>query len=221
MTKGIPSEPRACVRCAQSYQPASGSQRYCDQCRQIMKKVYSAEWSKRNPRRRRYITKKAEDKDPERTRQLRRFNFYRWKENNAARVLEHYSNGSPACACCGESERDFLAVDHIDGHGNEHRRKIFGYVQGGGRFYSWLIRQGFPRGFQILCFNCNMSKAKHGTCVHRVKPEPPLPPPDMKLKKRSPELRPRGDEVLLVRWNPRKTKSEAFKGSLTAGKISG
>jgi hypothetical protein len=224
MTKGVPSKPRSCVRCGKSYQPASGSQRYCIQCRPIMKKVYTSEWSRRNPRRRRQISQRAKDRDPVRTRQLKRFNFYRWKEKHVVEVLVlgHYSNGSPACACCSESERDFLVIDHIEGHGNEHRRQIFGRAQSGWRFYSWLVKQGFPTGFQVLCFNCNMSKAKHGKCVHVAKPVPPLPPVEMKSIKRSPDLRPRGDEALLVRWNPRKKlEGQTFKGSLNAGKIPG
>lgn len=187
-----------------------------------MKQVYASEWGRRNPRRRKEITKKAEERDPERTRQLRRFNSYRWKERNTTLVLNHYSNCSPMCACCGEAERDFLLIDHVEGHGNEHRRQIFGYVQGGKRFYRWLVRQGFPTGFQVLCFNCNMSKAKHGKCVHVARLLPPLPPVDLKLAKRSQELQPRGDEALLVRWNPRrKSEGQAFKGSSKPGESSG
>jgi len=186
-----------------------------------MKKVYSTEWGRRNPRRRKGISKKAEDKDPERTRQLKRYNFYRWKERKVLEVLVHYSNGSPVCACCGESERDFLVIDHISGHGNEHRRQIFGRAQSGWLFYSWLIKQSFPGGFQVLCHNCNMSKAKHGKCVHVATPVPPEPPTDMKSMRRPTDLRPRGDEALFVRWNPRKSKGEAFKGSLNGGKIPG
>lgn len=204
MTKGVPSQPRACIRCGQSYKPASGSQRYCAQCRPIMKKVYSAEWGRRNRGRRRQISKKFEDKNPERTRLMKKFTWHRRKERTTRTVLEHYSKGLVLCTCCGESEHDFLVIDHIDGHGNEHRRQIFGRSQSGWEFYSWLVKQGFPPGFQVLCYNCNMSKAKHGTCVHVARPEVPSPPPGMKSVKRSVDLRPRGDEASFVKWNPRK-----------------
>jgi hypothetical protein len=63
-----------------------------------------------------------------------------------------------------------------------------------------------------------MSKAKHGKCAHVAKPIPPQPPAEMKSNKRSPDLRPSGDEALLVRWNPRKT-GQTFKRSLNGGKI--
>jgi len=222
MTKGVPSQPRACVRCGQPYHPASGPQRYCVQCRPIMHKVYASEWGRRNPERRKQINERSKARNPEHTRQLKRFTFYRWRETTKMTVLEHYSNGPPKCACCGETERDFLAVEHVDGHGNEHRRKTFGRVQGGWQLYSWLIHERFPPGFQILCFNCNMSKAKHGKCVHLARPMPPLPPAFMKSMNRSPDLKPRGDESSFVRWRPRKkAESQAFKESSKAVKSSG
>lgn len=214
MTKGVPSLPRKCVRCGKTYQPASGTQRYCIDCRPIMRKVYAKEWGRRHPDRRRQITRNVEDRNPEHTRQLKKYSFYKWKEKATRTVMEHYSNGIPRCACCGESERDFLAIDHIEGHGNEHRRKIFGRHQGGWELYVWLIRQRFPSGFQVLCFNCNMSKAKHGRCVHLAKPVPPPPPLDSKSMSRTPNLRPRGDEASFVRWRPRmKTEGHPFKES--------
>jgi hypothetical protein len=161
------------------------------------------------------------DLHPERTRQLRKYSFYTWKEKVTKTVMEHYSNGAPRCACCGESERDFLAIDHIEGHGNEHRRKIFGRVQGGWQLYVWLIRQGFPSGFQVLCFNCNLSKAKHGKCIHVAKPVPPPPPPDLRTMSRTPQMRPRGDAASLVRWKPRtRAEGHPFKESSNAGKSS-
>ena len=222
MTKGVPSSPRVCIRCNKPYQPTSGSQRYCVACRPIMMKVYASEWSRRNLGRRKWITKRAITKDSERTRKLKRFESYRWRESNTTKVLEHYSNDSPACACCGELERDFLVIDHLNGGGNKHRQQLFGHGQGGWRFYSWLIHQDFPSGFQVLCFNCNMSKAKHGKCIHKGRPLAPVPPSDVKSMNRSPDLQPRGDEASFVRWNPReKTEGQAFKESSKAGESPG
>lgn len=71
------------------------------------------------------------------------------------------------CACCGESELIFLTIDHIDGEGNTHRRELFG-GRGGGPFYRWLAKNGFPPGFQVLCFNCNLGKhINGGVCPHQ------------------------------------------------------
>lgn len=69
-------------------------------------------------------------------------------------ILKHYGGDPPKCRFCGENHIEFLTVDHILGGGSQHRKK----VGGGTRFYSWLIKNGFPEGFQILCWNCNISK---------------------------------------------------------------
>jgi len=74
-----------------------------------------------------------------------------------------------SCACCGESISEFLTIDHINGGGNRHRKTLAS--ESSGDFYSWLRREGFPDGFQTLCFNCNHAKHLCGICPHRhVKP---------------------------------------------------
>ena len=79
-----------------------------------------------------------------------------------AEVRSHYGN---KCVCCGEDEPAFLAIDHINGGGNAHRRKLG--MPSGTQFYLWLRRNNFPEGFQILCFNCNFAKSAHGQCPHK------------------------------------------------------
>jgi len=77
-------------------------------------------------------------------------------------VTEQYGG---KCACCGESEPCFLAIDHIEGNGNSHRKKIGKWGSG---FFKWLIKNDFPDGFQILCHNCNMGKHLNGgVCPHQ------------------------------------------------------
>ena len=76
-------------------------------------------------------------------------------------VHNHYGN---QCQCCGESEPKFLSVDHINNDGAAHRREI----GSGTRFYTWLINNNFPLGFQLLCFNCNHGKyINGGVCPHK------------------------------------------------------
>lgn len=83
----------------------------------------------------------------------------RVREETVARVLAAYGE---SCACCGESRRKFLTIDHVANDGAEHRRTFRG------DFYVWLIREGFPDGFQTLCFNCNLGKARNGgVCPHQ------------------------------------------------------
>ena len=64
------------------------------------------------------------------------------------------------CQCCGETEFQFLAVDHIDGGGAKHRRETSNNV------YQWLKKHDYPTGYQILCHNCNMAKGLYNQCPH-------------------------------------------------------
>lgn len=77
-------------------------------------------------------------------------------------VFSHYGL---KCACCGESEYDFLSIDHINGGGRKHIREIGTTAT----LYDWLIDNNFPEGFQTLCFNCNLAKGLRGSCPHTRK----------------------------------------------------
>lgn len=83
------------------------------------------------------------------------------RDKNRQDAIRHYGG---KCACCGEIESCFLAIDHIGGDGNTHRQKIKKYGSG---FFKWLVNNNFPEGFQILCHNCNMGKHLNGgICPH-------------------------------------------------------
>lgn len=71
--------------------------------------------------------------------------------------------GGFVCACCGELERSFLSLDHMNGDGAAHRKTF----RGGIRMYRWLIRNKFPVGYQILCMNCNFGRRYTGVCPHQ------------------------------------------------------
>ena len=76
-----------------------------------------------------------------------------------ARVLMYYSNprGLPICNNCGVKDNDVLCIDHIYSGGTRHAREL---NSSGVGLHGWLVRSGFPKGFQVLCANCNMKKAK-------------------------------------------------------------
>lgn len=82
----------------------------------------------------------------------------RWKDKARAEALAAYGN---RCACCGETHPVFLAIDHVDGNGSAHRKEV-GHAAS---FWAWLRREGYPEGFQVLCFNCNWAKWRGG-CPH-------------------------------------------------------
>jgi hypothetical protein len=71
-------------------------------------------------------------------------------------ILDHYGS---ACACCGATEN--LTVDHINGGGNKHRAQL---GEGSYGLYRWLVVNGFPADFQILCSPCNQSKDAGPSC---------------------------------------------------------
>jgi hypothetical protein len=81
-----------------------------------------------------------------------------------AEMLQAYGG---KCACCGEDEPVFLALDHVDGLSDEDR------VDGPRRRLSTdkiiarLKKQDWPDGYQLLCHNCNAAKAILGECPHR------------------------------------------------------
>ena len=81
-------------------------------------------------------------------------------------VLEHYGK---TCSCCGETCIPFLSLDHINGDGRQHRQQLPGCGTGP-KLYRWLIKNGFPPGFRVLCINCNWgAKWNNGLCPHQDK----------------------------------------------------
>ena len=79
------------------------------------------------------------------------------------KVIDHYGG---RCECCGESRHEFLNIDHTNGGGRAHRDKDFG-GKSGSIFYRWLIKNGYPSEFRVLCWNCNCSIGLFGYCPHK------------------------------------------------------
>jgi len=76
-------------------------------------------------------------------------------------ALVHYSNGQPKCFCCGETILIFLGIDHLD-------RKMKRVTGHGRSLYMWLRKYNYPRGFRVLCHNCNMAHGVLGYCPHEL-----------------------------------------------------
>jgi hypothetical protein len=61
-------------------------------------------------------------------------------------------------------ELDALGLDHIAG------RKIHGHVKTLTSFRLYRqVTSGYPRGFQVLCDNCNGAKSDNGKCPHQIR----------------------------------------------------
>jgi hypothetical protein len=121
----------------------------------ICKNVQSRDYYTRNKERVRGYHRRYRAENPEKDRETHRKKHVKLR----TKVLEAYGS---YCACCGESDYHFLAIDHINGGGAAHRREI----GGGGNTYNWLVKNNFPKGFQVLCHNCNQARGAYGFCPH-------------------------------------------------------
>ena len=79
------------------------------------------------------------------------------------RVIGHYGG---QCVCCHEKRTEFLCIDHKNGDGARHRRDL--HRDGKVWIYNWLEKKGYPKDFQILCWNCNSAKHIYGICPHQI-----------------------------------------------------
>lgn len=76
-------------------------------------------------------------------------------------VLQAYGG---RCVCCGETQPEFLTLDHIHGDGKAHRERMG--MRSGTRFYALVKAEGFPDYLQLLCYNCNIAKGTGDRCPH-------------------------------------------------------
>lgn len=135
-----------------------GLQSSCKVCtmksvRESNKKAYI-----KNPRKFIDQTRKWESVNPEKTQVMKKKTRWKMKMD----TLKAYGGENPCCKCCGEKEPLFLAIDHIHGGGTQDRE-----INGTGyNFYYYLKRNKYPKGFQILCHNCNIAK-RAGVCPHK------------------------------------------------------
>ncbi len=92
-------------------------------------------------------------------------NTRRYNQRIKQEVLTHYGNGKLACVICGESRMACLSIDHIEGGGYKHKKQL-----GSRNFYLWLKQQGYPKGYQTLCMNCQFLK-KEQACIISARKE--------------------------------------------------
>ena len=78
------------------------------------------------------------------------------RQNRKTRVIHHYSNGLMKCANCPFADMRALSIDHVNNDGNKHRKQLAKQKK---VMYNWLISQGYPPGFQVLCMNCQFIKS--------------------------------------------------------------
>lgn len=132
----------------------------------MKRRQYAREWARRdykkNPERRKAAAKKHVLKYPERKRARTRKWYKQYYRKWKALVFNAYGN---VCACCGESNPQFLTVDHVNRDGKSHRRQrsgSYGVLQD-------VVKRGYPKEFRLLCMNCNWGTRMGNTCPHQQK----------------------------------------------------
>lgn len=85
-------------------------------------------------------------------------------------VFTHYSkeisdSDVPICACCKIDDIRFLTLDHIEGrkHLSKKEQKLKTLA-----LWRHVKNIGFPEGYQVLCYNCNIAKGTMHFCPHEI-----------------------------------------------------
>ena len=140
----------------------------------MSEKEYLKAWRERNKERVKEYGKRAYYKNHKRTLEIKK----KWREQNIELlrkkqrerkkeqyhklrklIIEHYGG---KCNCCGENHYEFLVIDHVNGSGTKERKKI----GAANNFYRKIIKENYPKDYQILCANCNMARRNNGVCPH-------------------------------------------------------
>lgn len=130
---------------------------YNTHCKKCVRK-YQREYYKTHSKQEMARTTKYRNKNRERCNSYTRNYYAKQRE----KVIKHYGN---KCVCCGEANIRFLTIDHVNGNGRKHRKKIGNMGSG---WYNWIIKNNYPIDLQILCFNCNCGRqANGGVCPHK------------------------------------------------------
>jgi len=125
--------PRTCPDCKS--QPVATGRSYCQPCN--TKRV--ADWRRLNLKRRQTADRA-------------------WSKQQKDKIIQHYGG---ACACCGETTREFLCLDHKLNNGNAERRTYHSQT------WKLALKRGLPDDYQLLCYNCNNARSHYGICPHQ------------------------------------------------------
>jgi len=105
-------------------------------------------------------------------------------DENRLKILQVYSkrlsnSDVPCCKCCGKNSHiDFLSIDHIIGRVEMNSVPELVNLGYSSKLHpdslkKWIVDNNFPKGFQILCHNCNTAKGlkdNNNKCPMKNKP---------------------------------------------------
>jgi len=86
-----------------------------------------------------------------------------WARDNRHKVVayqEKLKAGTLAayggrCALCGETNVEFLSIDHVANDGAKHRQEL---NPNQSTIHIWARRNGYPSSLRCLCMNCNITE---------------------------------------------------------------
>lgn len=149
----------------------------------------------------------------------------RAKLERKIKVLTYYGNGKCACVKCGFSDIRALSIDHINDDGCEERRGFNMSVVSGDQMYRKLKEQGFPVGYQTLCYNCNI--IKHIEHLYKIRHQTKNDDERIKLELlkypniSKEEIRRRISEAAKRNWANPKIRENYLNGLRNIGKVKG
>ena len=74
-----------------------------------------------------------------------------------ANTTQKIIDNKKKCSQCNCDIYEVLDIDHIENDGNKERKNIKCTLS----FYQYIIKNNFPKKYQILCKNCNWLKFYH------------------------------------------------------------
>ena len=156
----MPNKIKVCRKCGCILTDRNWNKFYsniCINCKKIQRKLweeknpnYGHEWNIKNRDRVKATHKVWRSNHPNYLNMKNR----QYRKRDRLIILKHYSPDL-VCQRCGFSDIRALSIDHINGGGGKHMRD--NRIEGSG-FYRWIIRNNFPKEFQVLCMNCQWIK---------------------------------------------------------------
>ncbi len=140
---------KICSYCSRTFETINPRKQYCsDSCRRSHN---WDKWERLHPDAVKALNKRKQKRRRKALRQV---------------VMKAYGG---KCSCCGETQTEFLSLHHIQGGGKLHRKQLKG-TKG---VYIYLRANGYPPGYEVLCYNCHMAHSFYGYCPHwNDKPTP-------------------------------------------------
>jgi len=156
---------KLCLKCqrllprTEFYKHKNGLSSSCKECAKTYNNQRYRDVLKHDPK----YKKRVQETSNEWYLQNRERDLERKKKNHRQHREAAIAAYGGRCECCGESRYEFLALDHISGGGDAHRRQV------GNKLARWLVRNNYPKdiGIRVLCHNCNSALGFYGYCPHQ------------------------------------------------------